>query len=111
MNSRRPRPQRPFADYTITLDTEKMTAGGRCLARADGKVYFCPDTRHKKEFLLGSHYPDPENILKIWGNERHKKMVFGNSPGLCKTRCTFAPYNRQCENLFTGNDPMCWRFI
>ncbi|PKN02254.1 MAG: 23S rRNA (uracil(1939)-C(5))-methyltransferase RlmD [Elusimicrobia bacterium HGW-Elusimicrobia-1] len=40
MNSRRPRPQRPFADYTITLDTEKMTAGGRCLARADGKVYF-----------------------------------------------------------------------
>jgi MoaA/NifB/PqqE/SkfB family radical SAM enzyme len=78
---------------------------------ADGKVYFCPDTRHKEEFILGSHYPDPENIRKIWGNDRHKKMVFDNSPGLCQTRCTFAPYNRQCENLFTGKDPMCWRFI
>ena len=78
---------------------------------ADGKVYFCPDTRHKEEFLLGSHYPDPEKILEIWGHDRHKKMVFGNSPGICQTRCTFAPYNRQCENLFTGKDPMCWRFI
>ena len=93
-------------------DFSKCYAAPLCIQLcADGKVYFCPDTRHKKEFLLGSHYPDPENILKIWGNERHKKMVFGNSPGLCKTRCTFAPYNRQCENLFTGNDPMCWRFI
>jgi MoaA/NifB/PqqE/SkfB family radical SAM enzyme len=78
---------------------------------ADGKVYFCPDTRQKDEFLLGRHYPDPEKILEIWGQARHKEMVFGNSPGLCQTRCTFAPYHRQCENLFTGNDPMCWRFI
>ena len=78
---------------------------------ADGNVYFCPDTRHKKEFLLGSHYPDPGNIMKIWGSKRHHKMVFGNTPDLCRTRCTFAPYNRQCENLFTGEDPMCWRFI
>ena len=78
---------------------------------ADGKIYFCPDTRHKEEFLLGSHYPDPEKILEMWGNARHKELVFGNSPGVCQTRCTFAPYNRQCENLFTGNDPMCWRFI
>lgn len=78
---------------------------------ADGNVYFCPDTRHQKNFLMGRHYPDPENILKFWGNSKHKKMVFGNTPAVCRTRCTFAPYNRQCENLFTGNDPMCWRFI
>ena len=93
-------------------DFSKCYAAPLCIQLcADGKVYFCPDTRHKKEFLLGSHYPEPENILKIWGNSRHKKMVFGDSPGLCRTRCTFAPYNKQCENLFTGKDPMCWRFI
>lgn len=93
-------------------DFEKCYAAPLCIQLcADGKIYFCPDTRHKKEFLLGSHYPDPENILKIWGNKRHKKMVFGSSPSVCRTRCTFAPYNRQCENLFTGKDPMCWRFI
>jgi len=93
-------------------DFSKCYAAPLCIQLcADGKVYFCPDTRHKKEFLLGSHYPDPENILKIWGNSRHKKMVFGDSPVLCRTRCTFAPYNKQCENLFTGKDPMCWRFI
>lgn len=78
---------------------------------ADGNIYFCPDTRHQKEFLLGSHYPDPEAILKIWGGEKHCRMVFGKTPALCHSRCTFAPYNRQCENLFTGKDPMCWRFI
>ena len=78
---------------------------------ANGSIYFCPDTRHQKKFRLGRHFPKPENILKIWGNARHKKMVFGNSPEICRTRCTFAPYNRQCENLFTGKDPMCWRFI
>jgi len=78
---------------------------------ADGNIYFCPDTRHQKELLLGSHYPDPENILKIWGGEKHRRLVFGETPALCHSRCTFAPYNRQCENLFTDNDPMCWRFI
>ena len=93
-------------------DFSKCYAAPLCIQLcADGNIYFCPDTRHKKEFLLGSHYPDPENILKIWGNSRHKKMVFGDSPVLCRTRCTFAPYNKQCENLFTGKDPMCWRFI
>jgi GTP 3',8-cyclase len=93
-------------------DFSKCYAAPLCIQLcADGNIYFCPDTRHKKEFLLGSHYPDPENILKIWGNKKHHKMVFGNSPILCQTRCTFSPYNRQCESLFTGKDPMCWRFI
>lgn len=78
---------------------------------ADGNIYFCPDTRHKEEFLLGNHFPDPEKLLTIWGADHHKKLVFGDSPLLCNTRCTFAPYNRQCEQIFTGDDPMCWRFI
>jgi MoaA/NifB/PqqE/SkfB family radical SAM enzyme len=93
-------------------DFGKCYAAPLCIQLcADGNIYFCPDTRHKKEFLLGRHYPHPENILKIWGKNKHKKLVFGATPAVCDTRCTFAPYNKQCENLFTGKDPMCWRFI
>lgn len=93
-------------------DFSKCYAAPLCIQLcADGSVYFCPDTRHNCEFLLGSHYPNPEKILEIWGSAHHKELVYGNSPDICQTRCTFAPYNRQCEEQFTGKDPMCWRFI
>lgn len=78
---------------------------------ADGKAYFCVDQRHQKEYLLGTHYPDPANILNFWGNQKHKELVFGNTPKRCKTRCTFGRYCKTCEEQFTGKDPMCWRFV
>jgi MoaA/NifB/PqqE/SkfB family radical SAM enzyme len=79
---------------------------------ADGKVYFCVDQRHRKEFVLGSHYPNPYNILKFWGGRKHKKLVFGNTPSRCKTRCTGSSYCRQCEQLFANNgDPLCRNFV
>jgi MoaA/NifB/PqqE/SkfB family radical SAM enzyme len=78
---------------------------------ADGNVYACLDQRMNKSYLLGSHYPNPQNILNFWGGEKHKELVFGNTPKKCSTRCTIAPYNRQCEFLFANNnDPMCWEF-
>jgi len=80
---------------------------------ADGWVYFCVDQRHRKEYRLGTHYPDPSNILNFWSGERHVKMVKElGLPGKCGTRCTFGVYNRQCEQLFIQDtDPMCWRFV
>ena len=80
---------------------------------ADGSIYLCPDTRHDKRFLLGKHYPDPENILKIWGSDKHYNMVFGMKTALmCKSRCTFSQYNEQCESIFAGTeDPMCANFV
>jgi len=93
-------------------DFSKCYAAPLCIQLcADGNVYFCPDTRHNDKFLLGRHDPDPEKILEIWGKDHHRKLVFGDTPDICRTRCTFAPYNRQCEEQFTGKDPMCWRFI
>lgn len=78
---------------------------------ADGKVYFCVDQRHQKKFYLGWHYPDPKNILKFWGGDKHKKLVFGNTPKKCDTRCTGSSYCRQAELLFANNnDPMCRSF-
>ena len=79
---------------------------------ADGNVYLCPDQRHNDFYKLGTHYPNPENILNFWGKERHQELVFKQGASQCNTRCTFAPYNKQCEELYIKNaDPMCWRFV
>jgi hypothetical protein len=79
---------------------------------ADGSAYLCPDQRFSPEYKLGEHYPDPENILKFWGSKAHYDMVFGWGKAKCTTRCTFAPYCRQCQELFIKDtDPMCWKFI
>lgn len=77
----------------------------------DNNVYFCVDTRHVDFYKLGEHYPNPENILNFWGGERHKELVFQTGMKNCSSRCTFGPYNRQCEELFIkNNDPFCWEF-
>ena len=78
---------------------------------ADGNVYFCPDQRHQEEYKLGTHYPDVENIKEIWGNTKHKELVFGNTPFKCNTRCTVGVYCRMCEQVFMDNDPFDWRFV
>lgn len=79
---------------------------------ANGSCYLCPDQRHQGMYKLGEHYPDPENILKFWGGEKHKKLVFEKGANYCKTRCTFGQYNEQCERFFINeDDPMCWKFI
>lgn len=78
---------------------------------ADGNVYFCVDQRHSDLYKLGTHYPNPENILNFWGKKKHQELVFDKGTSHCDTRCTFAPYNEQCEKLYIKNtDPMCWRF-
>jgi MoaA/NifB/PqqE/SkfB family radical SAM enzyme len=78
---------------------------------ADGNLYHCFDQRHQEEFKLGSHYPDVENIKKIWGGEKHKSLVFGNTPCKCTTRCTLGFYNRMCEEVFMDKDPMMRWFV
>ena len=79
---------------------------------ADGWVYLCPDQRHSKYYRLGRHFPNPQQIKEFWGKDRHKALVLKNGKKHCQSRCTFNPYNRQCEALFISDkDPMCWRFI
>jgi len=78
---------------------------------ADGNVYFCVDQRHQPKYILGTHYPNPENILKFWGGKKHKALVFGNTPKKCKTRCTFGFYNKIAEEVFMDKDPFCKNFI
>lgn len=79
---------------------------------ADGNIYLCPDMRHQEFYKLGRHYPNPENILKVWGNKKHYDLVFKKGKKRCKTRCTFAPYNIQMERLYINNDdPMARWFV
>jgi MoaA/NifB/PqqE/SkfB family radical SAM enzyme len=79
---------------------------------ADGGIYLCPDQRFQENYKIGTHYPNVEGIKEVWGKEKHYNLVFKEGYKNCTTRCTFAPYCRQCEELFIKDtDPMCWEFI
>lgn len=78
----------------------------------NGECYICPDQRYSPFFKLGNHYPNPKEILEFWGGKKHYDLVFNSGFKACSTRCTFTPYNEDCERLFINNDdPMCWKFI
>jgi len=75
---------------------------------ADGKVYLCFDMRGKQDTILCSHYPNPKEILKIWGSKFHIKMIRNINPNECP-RCTFGVYNEIVEKVIM-KDGMCLNF-
>jgi len=78
----------------------------------NGEVFLCPDQRYNNKYLLGVWLPKPEQILNFWGNKHHYDLVFNTGKSGCNTRCTFNPYNRQCQEIaIKDNDPFCWKFI
>ena len=99
-------------DFTPRRDF-KQCYGAALLIQlcADGNVYLCADQRHQEEYKLGTHYPDIKNIQKIWGGKRHKKLLFGDTPSKCTTRCTMGVYCKICEQVFMDKDPFMWRFV
>lgn len=77
----------------------------RCLATplmstfgADGNVYLCFDVRGRPDWILCRHEPDPHEILKIWGSEKHKKIIESINPKCCP-RCTFGPLNEIMDQV------------
>jgi len=99
-------------DFTPLRDFSQCYAAPLCIQLcADGNVYLCPDQRHQEDYKLGTHYPDVENIKKVWGGEKHLELVFGNTPTKCTTRCTMGVYCRMCEQVFMDKDPFHWRFV
>ncbi len=95
---------------------EKKINFKKCLATpliatfgADGNVHLCFDVRGKKDWILCRHYPDPHEVLKFWGGERHKKIIASINPAKCP-RCTFGPYNEAIENVII-KDKMFMDFI
>jgi sulfatase maturation enzyme AslB (radical SAM superfamily) len=63
---------------------------------ADGNVHLCFDVRGKKDWILCRHYPDPNEVLKVWGSDRHKKIIESVDINKCP-RCTFGPHNEIIE--------------
>lgn len=75
---------------------------------ADGNVYLCNDWRGDKRFCLGSHYPDPEEILNFWGSSAHWEIMNRVDVSKCP-RCTYGIYAKQFENA-VERDGMCADF-
>ncbi len=75
---------------------------------ADGRVYHCIDWRGNKDFVLGTHWPDPERILEFWGSPGHLQRMRSIQVDKCP-RCTYGVYARQIENAMV-DDRMCVNF-
>ena len=75
---------------------------------ADGKCHLCFDMRGRKDLILCSHYPEPREILKVWGSKFHREMIENIDINKCP-RCTFGPYNEVIEQVFI-KDGMCRHF-
>ena len=108
-----------FHVYTVThkFDPELHVKHDfeKCLATplvipilTDGNAYLCVDRKMEPEFKLGSCYPDPENILKWWGSDKHRELVKSVDINKC-SRCTWSQYNRQIEEAVI-KDKMCLSF-
>ena len=87
----------------------------RCLASplliqlgADGNCYLCVDHRGKPEYIIGSHYPNPEQIKDFWGGPAMREMMGKVKLEKCP-RCTFGIYNEIMENVI-ADDRMCKNF-
>lgn len=82
-------------------------------ACSDGNVYVCADHRIEDRFKLGSHFPNPMDILKFWGSEKHRELLKSIQVNKECGRCTYGEYARQIEEVALGSkeeDPMCVDF-
>ena len=98
------------SDYRIKNDFSRCWASPlQIQCCADGYVYVCQDQRINPKFRLGSHYPNPENILNFWGKEEHIKLLKSITPREDCPRCTYGPYQKQIEEVVI-KDRMCLNF-
>lgn len=82
-------------------------------ACSDGNVYVCADHRIENRFKLGGHFPNPEEIKKYWGSNKHRKLLKSINVDKECGRCTYGEFARQIEELAIGKkniDPMCVDF-
>ncbi len=82
-------------------------------ACSDGNVYVCADHRIEPRFKLANHFPNPEEILKVWGSEKHREILKSIDVNKECGRCTYGEYARQIEEVTLGTkekDPMCMNF-
>ena len=80
---------------------------------SDGNVYVCADHRIEERFKLCSHFPEPKEILNLWGSDKHREILKSIGVNEECGRCTYGEYARQIEELAlesAEDDPMCCDF-
>ena len=93
-------------EFHVKHDFKKCLASPLVLqACTDGNCYVCVDHRMDERFLLGSQ----TNIQNWWGSDAHRALLEGIKPATECSRCTWAEYNLQCEDV-VENDRMCLAF-
>lgn len=101
-------------DFTVKHSFKKCSSSSLMLqACSDGNFYTCADHRIEDRFKLGSHYPDPKEILNIWGSDEHRRLLQSIEVDKECGRCTYGEYARQIEELAMGTkeeDSMCLDF-
>jgi len=80
---------------------------------ADGNVFFCHDRYGEPEMFLGRHWPDPRQILEMWGGEKHQDLLRGDTPYWCRATCSLGEYHEIAHALaWEGDDPLRrWQII
>jgi len=76
---------------------------------ADGNFWLCFNSRGVPGFRLGSHYPDPYNIKRLWSTKLHKKLINNININNCM-RCGLTAYNEIIENCIK-QDKLFWKFL
>jgi len=76
---------------------------------ANGDFMLCFNSRGKPGFTLASHYPDPNEIKKVWSSQYHKDMIDNIDPEKCM-RCTFTRYNEVIQHCIL-EDKMFYKFL
>ncbi len=52
-----------------------------------------------EKYCLGSAYPEPEDILKFWGSDKHRQMMKDIVPERDCSRCIYSKYHQQMEAI------------
>jgi len=85
-------------NFKKCLATPLMTTFG-----ADGNVHLCFDCRGRPDWILAKHVPNPEEIVNVWGSDKHKKIIESIDPNKCP-RCTFGTLNEIIEKVFIDDE-------
>jgi len=96
-------------DFHVKYDYQSCLAAPLILPiLTDGNAYLCVEHKMEGKYKLGSAFPDPENILKWWGNEAHHKMIKSVLPQRDCSRCIYCEYHHQMKAI--EKDSMCFNF-
>jgi MoaA/NifB/PqqE/SkfB family radical SAM enzyme len=100
-----------FADdlgRKITFDKCRATPI-QAVFGADGWVYCCFNVRGYEESRICRHYPDPYEVMREWGGERHRWVLDHIDPVNRCIRCTYNRYNEVIEKAIL-QDNMFYKF-